>query len=52
MGFPRTLKSIFPAEIAINNAKTGPVSQKRVDVGTEMPSFERHAGIGSSSRKV
>jgi D-aminopeptidase len=40
------------AEEALLQAKSGPVSQGRIGAGTGMRSFELHAGIGSSSRKI
>jgi len=40
------------AEIAIQQAKSGPVLQGRAGAGTGMRSFELHAGIGSASRKL
>ena len=40
------------AEMALNQATSGPVLQGRVGAGAGMRSFELHAGIGSASRKI
>ena len=36
----------------LDNVRSGPVAQGRTGAGSGMRSFEMHAGIGSSSRKV
>jgi D-aminopeptidase len=53
--FSTTAKNIIPpsaAEDVIQQAKGGPVLQGQVGAGTGMRSFELHAGIGSSSRRI
>lgn len=53
--FSTTAKNVIPssaAEEVIQQAKGGPVLQGQVGAGTGMRSFEMHAGIGSSSRRV